>query len=133
MELSFGVHIVSIEWTCWIRPSEWSTLRANKTPEAGELRRENLTWNIRTWQLLVTRSGSGQNILVLLLCIFIKMIFPFQHLHMPVHSSENSIHWLWIHMVCIRWHHSPLHLPSGTSPVDHQNAVSQSLRVQESK
>lgn len=103
------------------------TLRANKRPEAGEWRRENLTWSVRTWQLLVIWSGSGQNILVLLLCIFIKMIFPFQHLHMPVHGSENSIHWLSIHMVCIQWHHSPLPLPSGTSPIDHQNTVSQSL------
>lgn len=94
MELSFGVHIISIERTCWIRPSEWTTLRANKRPEAGELRRENLTGSIHTWQLLVIWSGPGQNILVLLLCIFIKMIFPFQHLHMPVHGSENNIHLL---------------------------------------
>lgn len=107
MELSFGVHIISIERTCWIRLSADSLLRANKRPEAGELRRENLTGSIHSWQLLVIWSGSGQNILVLLLCIFIKMIFPFQHLHMPVQGSENSIHWLSIHMVCIQWHHSP--------------------------
>lgn len=102
-------------------------MRANKRPEAGELRRENLTRSVHSWQLLVIWSGSGQNILVLLLYIFIKMIFPFQHLHMPVCSSENSIHWLSIHMVCIQWHHLPLHLPSWTSPIDHQNTVSQSL------
>lgn len=53
MELSFHAHIISIERTCWIRPSEWTTLRANKRPEARELRRENLTGSIRTWQLLV--------------------------------------------------------------------------------
>ena len=128
MELSFGVHIISIERTCWIRPSEWTTLRANKRPEARELRRENLTGSIRTWPLLVIWSGPGQNILVLLLCIFIKMIFPFQHLHMPVHGSKNSIHWLSVHMVCIQWHHSLPHLPSLTSPIDHQNTASQSLR-----
>lgn len=104
-----------------------TTFESQQTPEAGELRRENLTGNIHTWQLLVIWWGSGQNILVLFLCIFIKMIFPFQHLHMPVHGSENSIHWLSIHMVCIQWHHSPLRLPSWTSPVDHQNTVSQSL------
>lgn len=127
MELSFGVHIISIKRTCWIRPSEWTALRANKRPEAGELRRENLIGSIRTWQLLVIWSGSGQNILVLLFCIFIKMIFPFQHLHMPVHGSENSIQWLSIHMVCIQWHHSRIHLPSRTSPIDHQNTASQSL------
>lgn len=127
MELSFGVHIISIKRTCWIRPSEWTALRANKRPEAGELRRENLIGSIRTWQLLVIWSGSGQNILVLLFCIFIKMIFPFQHLHMPVHGSENSIQWLSIHMVCIQWHHSRIHLPSRISPIDHQNTASQSL------
>lgn len=102
-------------------------LRANKKQEAGELRRENLTGSIRTWQLPVIWSGSEQNILVLLLCIFIKMIFPFQLLHMPVYGSKHSIHWLSIHMVCIQWHHTLLYLPSRTSLIDHQNTVSQSL------
>ena len=120
MGLSFGVPIISIGRTCWIRPSEWTTLKANRRPEAGELRRAKLTGSIRTWQLLVIWSGPGQNILVLLLCIFIKMIFPLQHLHMPAHGSENSTRLLSAHMVCIQWRHSPLHLPSRTSPVDHQ-------------
>lgn len=51
----------------------------------------------------------------------------FQHIHLAVHCSVNSIYKPSVHMLCIQWHHASLCLPK-LSPysTDHQNRASES-------